>query len=51
MPEVKKGTEMECIEYMMENLFWILKVVCQILQLFLIDLFWPKFDKKGYYLE
>ena len=27
----KRGTEMECMKYMMENLFWTLKVVCQIL--------------------
>ena len=27
----KRGTEMDCIKYMMENLFWTLKVVCQIL--------------------
>ena len=25
----KKGTEMECMKFMMENLFWTLKVVCQ----------------------
>ena len=47
----KKGTEMECMKYMMENLFWTLKVVCQILQLFLIDLLWSKFKKQGHYLN
>ena len=38
MPEDKKGIGMECMKYMLENLFWTLKVV------------WSKFDKEDHYL-